>query len=91
MLFVAAIVPQELVTEYRIVSKPDATPVTTPDVLIVALALVALQVPPVAPSVKVTGVVEQIPPAPLILPADGKGLTVIAKPAAAEPHALVTV
>lgn len=76
---VSLAVPQLLVTEYVIMAVPSVSPVTTPVVLTLALAaLLLLQVPPAAPSVKV--VVDPIHTVwvPVMLPALGSGLTVMA-------------
>ena len=70
---------------------PNAIPETTPVLLIVATAvLLLLQLPPVAPSVKEVDEPAQTAAAPLIVPADGSGLTVTICVAAAVPQLFVT-
>ena len=90
MIFVALAVPQALETTYNIVSVPTLTPVTSPPVT-VALPLLAVHIPPVAGSVKEMDAPVHTMEAPLIVPATGKLLMVIAFVADAVPHALVTV
>ena len=88
---VAMAVPQLLLTVYTIVSRPALTAVNEPTVVMVALALVMLQVPPGAASVYRLTVPTQRLPGPLMEPALGKGLTVTARVAAAVPQLLLTV
>ena len=83
-------VPQVLLTVYSIVSIPVTMPVTMPVLPTVALAVVALQVPPVAASARVT-----VPPAhtfagPVMAPASGNGLMVMGCVTVVVPQPLVT-
>jgi hypothetical protein len=88
---VVVAVPQELVTEYEMVVLPTNIPDTTPAPLIVAIdVLLLLQTPPGAPSVNVVVEPTHTLVAPTIVPATGKGLTVIGSVATAVPQALVT-
>lgn len=90
----ALTVPHTEVTVYLIVELPAATPVTTPVVAftVAAAVLVLLQVPPPVPSLDKV-VVEPVhrKVVPLIVPAFGSGLTVIAAVAVAVPQVVVTV
>lgn len=88
----AVAVPHTLVTLYDIVSRPGATPVTTPAVLTVAMVVLALvQVPPVTASARVPVDPTHTTDAPVMVPASGSGFTVTACIAIADPHMLVTV
>jgi hypothetical protein len=81
-----------LETVYDIIAVPDNTPVTVPVVLIVATpVLLDDQVPPVADSVKVTGVPIQIVLEPDIVPASGAEITFTSFVLAVDPQPLVTV
>ena len=71
---------------------PVATPVTTPALLTVAsAALLLLQVPPVVASVSVMVAPVHTIAGPVMVPADGAGLTVSACVATAVPQLVVTV
>lgn len=71
---------------------PVATPVTTPVVFTEATAALAVdQVPPVTALVSVIDAPVHTLPAPLIEPAFGDGLTVMACEVAAVPQVEVTV
>jgi hypothetical protein len=89
-VFVAVAVPHALVTMYLIVSAPAVTPVTKPPLETVARALLLLQAPPVATSVNNIAVPTHTFEGPVILPAFGNILTVIAFVAVVVPHELVT-
>ena len=84
---VAAAVPQLLVTVHEIVVVPVETPVTRPSVPIVATTVFVLDhtPPPVTSESEIEALV-QTEVAPLILPADGVGLTVIIAVAATVPQ-----
>jgi hypothetical protein len=84
-------VPHALDTVYTTVSIPSDTPVTTPVVLTVARVLVVLHVPPDAVSASVVVRPRQTALTPVMVPANGKGLTVIMCIATLLPHELVTV
>jgi hypothetical protein len=86
--FVAVAVPHPLVTAYIIVSMPGVTPVTTPPDTI-AVALLALHVPPEAASVNVIDEPIHTPDAPAIVPALGSGLIVTAFDVVVVPQPLV--
>jgi hypothetical protein len=74
----ATAVPQEVVTVYAIVTVSDATPVTTPEELMVAILLFRLlHAPPGIPSDRVADVPGQIFVVPEITPADALVLTAI--------------
>ncbi len=71
---------------------PDATPVTTPDALIVAtLVFEVLHAPPEPEVERLAVAPVHAVAAPVIVPADGSALTVATAVAAAEPQPLVTV
>jgi hypothetical protein len=72
------------------VSIPEVTPVTTPPVT-VAFELVALQLPPVLVSVKVSLCPTHASESPVIAPIEGTELTVMGKEATEEPQLLVVV
>jgi hypothetical protein len=73
------------------VEVPVATPVTTPVELTVALAVTELlQVPPLLASLSVVVPLTHTESAPVIVPASGKGLTVIDLVATAVPQLEVT-
>ena len=73
------------------VDVPGAAPNTWPEPSTVAMEVVLLlQLPPVAPSVKEVDEPAQTVAAPLIVPADGSGLTVTTCVAAAVPQLFVT-
>ncbi len=72
------------------VAVPAAIPVTTPAVT-VALELLLLHAPPAAASVRAVVAPVHTADAPLIEPASGAGLTVMAFVATAVPQLLVTV
>jgi hypothetical protein len=85
-------VPQPLVTVYDIIDVPAATPVTTPPVVMVALAVFELlHVPPATPSVSAVVEPSHTVVAPEIVPAFGTGLTVHILIAEAVPQLLFTV
>ena len=88
---VVSALPQPLVvTEYVIVALPAPTGVTSPELLIVAMAvLLQLQVPPLTVSDKEPGVPRQNAVAPLMIPAEATALTVTGKVATAVPQLLV--
>ena len=86
---VAVAVPQVFVTEYTIVSMPADTPETTP-LLTVADALLLVQTPPGAASVKVIAEPAHTLDKPVIVPAAGNGLTVTNFVATAVLQTLVT-
>ena len=88
-VFVADTDPQLPVTVYEIVSTPAVIPFTTP-ALTVALPLLALQVPPGVPSVKVIVVPAHTAPEPVIVPADSAPITVTVSLALTVPQLLVT-
>ena len=73
---VAVFEPQLLETVYVTISDPAVTPVTTPEVEMVALELPTVQVPPDADSTSV--VIESIHTVaePLMAPADGAAFIV---------------
>ena len=89
MAFVAETVPQELVTEYLIVSDPATTPVISPAET-VADVLLLLHTPPAVASVSEIVEPAHTFEAPVTVPAVANGLTVISLVAVAEPHELVT-
>ena len=71
---------------------PAVRPLTTPEVLTVATrVLVLLQTPPVAASVNVVDKPAITVAIPLIVPAEGDGLTVTTFVTAAVPQLFVTV
>ena len=73
------------------VDVPMTAPNTWPEPSTVAIEVVLLlQLPPVAPSVKEVDEPAQTAAAPLIVPADGSGLTVTICVAAAVPQLFVT-
>ena len=78
MILVAVSEPQELVTIYLMVSVPGVTPVTTPEVLIVALPFVLLHTPVPLAKVSDKAIVEpkHTCEPPKIVPARGNGLIV---------------
>ena len=71
------------------ISVPVAIPVTNPPVT-VALLVVALQVPPGKLSVNVIAAAAHTIESPVIVPAEGMGLTVIIFVAIAVPQVFVT-
>jgi hypothetical protein len=88
---VAAATPQVVVTVYEIIDVPFATPVTTPDVLIVATDVVTLlHTPPVTRSVSVVVEPGHVVVVPEIVPASGSGSTVIIIVSYTVPQVLVT-
>ena len=90
--WVAAAVPQPLVTVYDMVVVPDVRPITIPEAFTVATTvLVLLHTPPLVASVKVVDELAHTLTVPMIVPADGKGLTVTTWVAAAVTLPLVTV
>jgi hypothetical protein len=90
---VAGVDPQKLVSVYEMRVEPVLTPVTTPDVLMVAIpGVTELQVPPAVASVSVIVEPTQTVPGPDIdAGADGTVVTVSLRVEAVEPHALVIV
>ena len=71
---------------------PALIPVTTPDVLTLATALLLVaQVPPVVPSDRVMEEPAHTGPAPVMVPALAAGLTVMALVVVAVPQLLVNV
>ena len=71
---------------------PAETPVTTPPVPIVAMAvLLLLQVPPAVASERVIVEPVQTPVDPVMAPTVGRALTEITCPATAVPQTVVTV
>ena len=70
---------------------PTVTGVTTPDPEIVADAFWIAQVPPETPSVNVAGVPIHTVAGPVIVPADGVGITVTVEIAETDPQLAVTV
>jgi hypothetical protein len=75
---VAAMVPQELVTEYDMITLPPDTPVTIPVAPTVAIeVLLLLHTPPGVPSVNVVDAPTHTLDAPEIVPATGNGFTAI--------------
>lgn len=81
---VAVAVPQALLTEYRIESRPAVIAETTPEPDTEAWELLALQVPPVAASLRDTDEPMHALVGPVIVPAEGAGLIVIKMPVEAE-------
>ena len=83
---------QILVTRYLMVAVPGARPVTTPEALTVAIALLLLlQVPPgVALSICIVSLWHTVS-APVIRPASAIGFTITLVVVVAEPQTLVTV
>ena len=77
IIFTAVSEPHELVTIYLIVSIPGDTPVTTPPTPIVALLIATLLHVPPPELVKVIIVPTHTDDKPDMIPATGKGLTVI--------------
>ena len=89
---VADAVPQlTLLAVYEMTSVPAATAVTVPSEATVALVLLALQVPPLTVSSKVTVLPVQIEEVPLMLPASAAAFTVTMCVANANPQAAVIV
>ena len=85
-------VPQELLTEYVMVTLPVVMPVTTPDELTVATVLLELiQVPPLTLGVRVMLLPVHTDEGPVRLPAGKDELTVTTMVAWALPQVLVTV
>lgn len=85
-------VPQPLETVYEIVTVPGLTPVTVPELLTVAKAvLLLLHVPPLPDPLRLSVAPWHTLPPPVIVPADGSGLTVIAWKACTDPQLLATV
>ena len=85
-------VPQLLVTEYEILAVPADTPVTAPVAAVVATEVLLLDhTPPPVPSARVVTAPAHTDPAPLMLPAVGKGLTVTVAVVLAEPQLTVVV
>lgn len=82
--------PQTLLRVYMIVSIPVDTAVTTPP-LTVAVALLALQVPPGSDAVNVMVAPLHTALAPVMVPASAPAVTVIVNNAVAVPQLLVTV
>lgn len=73
------------------VALPAATPVTTPAALTLAIdVLLLVHAPPLTASVNVDVAPAQMVDAPVTVPADGNGLTVIAFVALTVPQLLVT-
>jgi hypothetical protein len=70
---------------------PTDTGVTTPPLVIVAVALLMLHTPPDTASLNVTAEPRQIVPGPNIVPEPGNGITVTTWDATAEPQLAVTV
>jgi hypothetical protein len=91
IVLVAEAVPHPLVNVYFTVSIPAVTPVTMPDVPIVAVLLLLLQVPPVTLSVNVVAELTHKDELPVIVPALGSGLMVMVLVAVVVPHPLVKV
>ena len=91
MVFIAVAEQLILLTVYIMLSVPAVTPVTMPDGLTEAFALLLLHVPPVTTSVNVMAEPTQTVAEPEILPAFGDGFIVTIFVATAVPHVLVTV
>jgi len=89
MIFIAVSVPQLLVNIYLIVSMPDVIGLTVPDIT-VASVLLLLHIPPVVASFNNNVEPIQILLPPEIVPALGKGLTVIIFCVSAVPHRFVS-
>jgi hypothetical protein len=90
-IFIAQAVPQLLLTEYDTGSVPALIPVTRPVPLTVALPLPALHVPPAVRSVSVIEVPVHRLSGPVIMPASGNGLIVIAALVLTLPQLLLIV
>ena len=76
--WVSVAVPQELVTEYEMITVPDIRPFTTPEPLTVAAAgVLLLHVPPAVASLKVMEELMHTLAGPVMIPALGKELTVM--------------
>ena len=89
---VAAAVPQLLLTVYEIVAVPAVTPVTTPEVPIVATPVgILLHAPPPAASVSAVVAVAHTIGVPVMIPAEGMAITVTTVVAAVVPQLLLTV
>ena len=88
---VATTVPQLPVTEYIIVSVPAVTPVTMPVLPTVAVPLLALHVPPLAPSVSDMVEPTHTADGPVIVPAVVPGSSVTTFVAVAVLQPVVTV
>jgi hypothetical protein len=92
ILRVAVTAPQLPVTVYDIVAVPAATPVATPDALMVAThAGEALQVPPITEEANGVDAPAHTALLPVIVPADEPVLTVMIWVAVAAPQLPVTV
>jgi hypothetical protein len=90
--WIATSVPQPFVMLYEIVALPAATPVTSPVELTEAFEDELLHVPPVVPDAdKEVDAPTQTNEAPVIVPADGNGLTVIEEVATSVPQPVVTL
>ena len=89
-ILTADAVPQALVMEYMMVSSPGVTPTSKPPEEIVALLLLALQVPPATVSTRVVNVPAQITEAPVMVPGLGDRPTEIGLTATAVPQTVVT-
>ena len=71
---------------------PAATPLTTPDVLTVAVPVLLLaHTPPVVASLSVVVALTHTVAVPVMVPADGAALTVTTCVVVAEPQLFVTV
>jgi hypothetical protein len=90
-VLVATAVPQPLETVYDITAVPAATPVTTPELLIVAIPVEPeLQVPPLTALLSVVVPAMLTVDVPVMVPADGAALTVTIFVAVAVPQPLET-